>query len=58
MLLIQAPIAPTSALQLVLVSSVETKVVLAITAVFSLASWFIIGLKWWQFRRIRRSACG
>jgi biopolymer transport protein TolQ len=54
--LIQAPIAPTSALQLVLVSSVETKVVLAITAVFSLASWFIIGLKWWQFRRIRRSS--
>ena len=55
MLLIQAIVAPTSALQLVLVSSLETKVVLGITAVFSLAGWFIIGLKWWQFRRIRRS---
>ncbi len=48
--------APTSAWQLVLVSSLETKVVLGITVVFSLASWFIIGLKWWQFRRTRRQA--
>ncbi len=47
---------PNSAFDLVLRSSPETKVVLAITVVFSLVSWFIIGLKWWQFRRIARQA--
>jgi biopolymer transport protein TolQ len=44
----------SSAWDLVLTSSLETKIVLAITVAFSLASWFIIGLKWWQFRRLRR----
>jgi biopolymer transport protein TolQ len=43
-----------SAWDLVLASSTETKGVLIVTAVFSLASWFIIGLKWWQFRRLRK----
>ncbi|MBM4186472.1 MAG: hypothetical protein FJ206_04075 [Gemmatimonadetes bacterium] len=38
---------------MVLVSSLETRVVLGITGIFSILSWFIIGLKWWQFRRIR-----
>jgi biopolymer transport protein TolQ len=47
---------PRSALELLKMSSVETQVVLAITALFSIVSWFIIGLKWWQFRRIRRQA--
>jgi biopolymer transport protein TolQ len=47
---------PTTYWQLVLQSSRETKVVLAITVVFSVVSWFIIGLKWWQFRRVRRQA--
>ena len=47
---------PRSALELLKMSSGETQVVLAITALFSIASWFIIGLKWWQFRRIRRQA--
>ena len=47
---------PGSAWELVVTSSRETKVVLAITAVFSLVSWFIIIYKWWQFRRIRRQA--
>ena len=28
----------------------------SIIAVFSLVSWFIIGLKWWQFRRLKRQA--
>lgn len=46
----------SSAWDLVLTSSVETKVVLAVTAVFSLISWFIIGLKWWQFRRLKKQA--
>jgi biopolymer transport protein TolQ len=47
---------PGSAWELVVTSSRETKVVLAITAVFSLVSWFIIIYKWWQFRRVRRQA--
>ena len=47
---------PTSLWDLVLTSSVETKAVLAVTAVFSIVSWFIIGLKWWQFRRMRSQA--
>ena len=34
-------------------SSPETKIVLAVTIVFSLASWFLIGMKWFQFRRLR-----
>jgi hypothetical protein len=46
----------SSAWDLVLTSSVETKVVLAITAAFSLISWFIIGLKWWQFHRLKKQA--
>lgn len=55
MILLQAGKAvPQSPLELILVSSTETKVVLAITGLFSLVSWFIIVLKWWQFGRIRR----
>jgi biopolymer transport protein TolQ len=47
---------PRSSLELVLIASPETKVVVAITAVFSLVSWFIIVAKWWQFRRLNRQA--
>ena len=47
---------PRSSLDLVLIASPETKVVVAITAVFSLVSWFIIVAKWWQFRRLNRQA--
>lgn len=47
---------PQSPLELVLSASPETKVVLVITGVFSLVSWFIIILKWWQFRRLNRQA--
>ena len=47
---------PRSAVELVLTASLETKIVLIITAVFSLVSWFIIVLKWWQFRRLNRQA--
>ena len=43
----------SSAWDLVLTSSVETKVVLVVIAAFSLISWFIIGSKWWQFRRLK-----
>ncbi|MDX2192372.1 MAG: MotA/TolQ/ExbB proton channel family protein [Gemmatimonadales bacterium] len=43
---------PASPLELVLVSSPETQVVLGITALFSLVSWFLIVLKWWQLGRL------
>jgi biopolymer transport protein TolQ len=47
---------PTTPWELVLTSSRETKFVLAILVVFSLVSWYLIFLKWWQFRRMRRHA--
>jgi biopolymer transport protein TolQ len=47
---------PTTPWELVLVSSRETKAVLIVLAVFSIASWYIIVLKWWQFRRMRQLA--
>ena len=39
-----------------LTSSRETKFVLAILVVFSVVSWYLIFLKWWQFRKMRRQA--
>jgi biopolymer transport protein TolQ len=50
-----API-PGTPWELVLASSPETLVVLAVTALFSLASWFLIGIKGWQFRRLRKQS--
>ncbi len=47
---------PTTPWELVLTSSRETKFVLAILVVFSLVSRYLIALKWWQFRRVRRLA--
>ena len=47
---------PTTPWELVLTSSRETKFVLAILVAFSLVSWYLIFLKWWQFRRTRRQA--
>jgi biopolymer transport protein TolQ len=47
---------PRSTLDLVLIASPETKVVLVITVIASLVSWFIIIAKWWQFRRLNRQA--
>jgi len=44
---------PTTPWELVLTSSRETQFVLAILAVFSVVSWYLILLKWWQFRRMR-----
>jgi len=40
----------------VLASSRETQFVLGILVVFSVASWYLIVLKWWQFRRMRLQA--
>jgi biopolymer transport protein TolQ len=45
---------PTTPWELVLTSSRETQFVLAVLAVFSLVSWYLIVLKWWQFRRVRQ----
>lgn len=45
---------PTTPWELILTSSVETQFVLVVLAVFSVASWYLIVLKWWQFRRMRR----
>lgn len=47
---------PSSPWELVLSSSVETLVVLGVIAVFSLASWFLIVIKGWQFRRLRKQS--
>ena len=44
---------PTTPWELVLTSSPETQFVLAVLAVFSLVSWYLIVLKWWQFRKMR-----
>ncbi len=46
---------PTSSWELVVTSSVETKVVLVILAVFSLVSWYLIVAKAWQFRRLKEA---
>jgi len=51
-----ATLVPRCTLDLVRIASPETKVVLVITAVFSLVSWFIIIAKWWQFRRLNKQA--
>ena len=53
MMILQTTV-PTTWLELLLTSSPETKIVLAVTVLFSLASWFLIGLKGFQFRRLRR----
>lgn len=47
---------PTSAWELVTTSSVATKIVLLILVVFSIVSWFLIALKWVQFRKVRQQA--
>lgn len=47
---------PTTPWELVLTSSRETQFVLVVLVVFSLVSWYLIFLKWWQFRRMRRQA--
>jgi len=52
--MLQGGAVPRTALELVLISSIETRVVLVITAVLSLAAWFVIILKWLQFRRVHR----
>jgi biopolymer transport protein TolQ len=45
---------PTSPWELVTTSSVATKLVLLVLLLFSLVCWFLILLKWIQFRRVKR----
>lgn len=45
---------PTTPWELVLTSSRETQFVLVVLAIFSVVSWYLIVLKWWQFRRMRQ----
>lgn len=47
---------PTTWVELIRSAGPEVIVVLIVTGVLSLASWFIIGMKWWQFRRIGRQS--
>jgi biopolymer transport protein TolQ len=47
---------PTTELDLILVSSLATKLVLGVLVLFSAVSWFLIFAKLWQFRRMRRAA--
>lgn len=46
----------SSPLELLRIAGPETKAVLLICALFSLAAWFVIVLKWWQFRALQRQA--
>lgn len=43
---------PSSAWQLLAIATPATRIVLAVTAAFSIVSWFVIGLKAWQLRKI------
>ncbi|MEO5825474.1 MAG: MotA/TolQ/ExbB proton channel family protein [Gemmatimonadales bacterium] len=46
---------PRGIVDLILDAKPETTAVLLICAVFSVASWYIIASKWWEFRRLDRS---
>jgi biopolymer transport protein TolQ len=47
---------PTSPWEMIAAAGLETKLVMGVLVVFSAVSWFIIIVKAWQFRRIRRGA--
>ncbi len=47
---------PRTMMDLLRMSSTETLVVMLICTLLSVASWFLIGLKWWQFRRLAGQA--
>ncbi len=46
---------PTTELELIASASPATKVVLAVLAVFSVVSWFLIAAKLFQFRKVKRA---
>lgn len=47
-----ASLIPRNGWELLLIATPATKAVLGVTAVLSLYSWFVIGMKAWQFRRL------
>ncbi len=47
---------PTSPMELLAASSMGTRLILLLLGFFSVVSWFMIVLKWWQFRRIKGQA--
>lgn len=47
---------PTSPWELVVIASTPIRIVLAVLVVFSIVSWFVIIMKWWQFRKVAREA--
>ena len=47
---------PATPWELVLNSSAAIKTVLVVLVFFSVVSWFLIVLKWWQFRRVTKQA--
>ncbi len=47
---------PTNPWEMIVGSSPAIKVVLAVLLLFSMVSWFLIVLKWWQFRRVGKQA--
>lgn len=47
---------PDSVWDLLAVATPATLIVLGFTALLSLISWFVMALKWWQFRRLRSQA--
>ena len=47
---------PTTPWELVVSTDPVTKLVLVVLGVFSVLTWFMIVLKWWQFRRVRKQA--
>ncbi len=54
---LQAPtLIPKNGWQLLLIATPATQVVLGVTAVLSLYSWFVIAVKWWHFRKLRAQA--
>lgn len=45
---------PTTPWELITTGNLATKIILIVLTVFSVLSWFLIVLKWWQFRRIHK----
>jgi biopolymer transport protein TolQ len=45
---------PTTPWELITTGNLATNIILVVLTFFSVLSWFLIVLKWWQFRRIRK----
>ena len=49
-------VAPGSVRELLAIATPITVAVLVVIAILSIYSWFVMGVKWWQFRKVRRQA--